>query len=78
MNNTERDGYAKNLTTGSDMGIIDKTAWRAQFLYTPTDNTDIRLVVDGSDSEANVLVGETLPPLVMEFLIHSFNDRPDY
>ena len=63
VSDIDRDGYAKNVTTGSDLGIVDKTAWRAQFLYTPTDSTDVRLVVDGSESEMNVLIGETLTPI---------------
>ncbi|MCT2532099.1 TonB-dependent receptor [SAR92 clade bacterium H231] len=63
VNNTDRDGYAKNLTTGSDLGTVDSTSWRAQFLYTATENTDIRFVIDGLDSQANFLSGETLPPV---------------
>ena len=45
MSNT-RDGYFKNLETGSDINDRDRQAVRGQLVFNPSDETKIRVIAD--------------------------------
>lgn len=45
-NSNTRDGYFKNLTTGSDINSRDRWAVRGQMVFTPSDETKVRLIAD--------------------------------
>ena len=49
----ERNGYAKNITTGQDLEDLSSQSFRAQLLFTPTDRVDVLLGVDYTDSSSN-------------------------
>ncbi len=42
----ERDGYANNVTTGSDVNNRDRQSVRGQLLLNPSDTTEIRIIAD--------------------------------
>ena len=45
-NSNTRDGYFKNLTTNSDINNRDRQAVRGQLVFTPSDETKIRVIAD--------------------------------
>jgi len=49
----DRDGYAKNVTTGQDLEDMDAINLRSQLLFTPSDRVDILLGVDYNDIDSN-------------------------
>ena len=65
--NESRDGFVTNIVNGEDMGSRDRTAIRAQLLYTPSESFDARLITSyarhrdgGQDSANGDLPGEAL------------------
>jgi len=52
INDVSRDGPAKNLFNGDDIGNLDSTSGRFQLLFTPNDQTSARLSVDAMESES--------------------------
>lgn len=70
---TQRDGLIKNINTGSHTNEINNLGYRAQLLYTPTDNVSITLAGDDSrqrpDGYAQVVAGvvETKRPAYRQF-----------
>ncbi len=60
-----RDGYFENLETGVDLNQRDRWAIRGQFLYEPSDNFSLRVIVDKDKIDeiccgvANVVAGPT-------------------
>lgn len=49
----DRDGYAKNVTTGQDLEDMDAINLRSQLLFTPSDTVDVLLGVDYNDIQSN-------------------------
>lgn len=47
---SERDGFTKNLVNGSE--IDDRSAWfgKTQFLWTPSENLEVRLIIAGESA----------------------------
>ncbi|MBT8114250.1 MAG: TonB-dependent receptor, partial [Arenicella sp.] len=45
-NTNTRDGYFKNLSTGSDINNRDRQAVRGQLVFTPSDETKVRIIAD--------------------------------
>lgn len=43
-----RDGYVKRLSDGKELGDDDSFSARASFLWTPTDELEVNLAIDGS------------------------------
>ena len=61
----ERDGYFKNLTTGTEFNELDRWNFRGQLLWTPSDRSEVRLIVDAENIDevccgvANIIDGPT-------------------
>jgi len=50
----DRDGYFENLANTSDeFNERDRTGFRGQLLYTPTENSEFRLILDKDDLDEN-------------------------
>lgn len=49
----ERDGYAKNITTGQDLEDLSSQSFRSQLRFTPGDRVDVLLGIDYTDSSSN-------------------------
>jgi outer membrane receptor protein involved in Fe transport len=45
-NSNTRDGYFRNLETNSDINSRDRQAVRGQLVYTPSDETKVRVIAD--------------------------------
>ncbi|MEM6484568.1 MAG: TonB-dependent receptor [Pseudomonadota bacterium] len=60
----QRDGYAENISGGSDIGERDRHAVRAELLFQPSDTQEWRLIVDHDDLDevccysANLVTGD--------------------
>lgn len=58
---TQRDGLLENVVTGKSVNDLNNQGIRGQLLFTPTENTDITLVIDYSkqrpDGYAQVIAG---------------------
>jgi outer membrane receptor protein involved in Fe transport len=52
----EKDGYVESLTTGVNHGALDNKVLRGDLLWTPTDNTSIRLIRQ-EDDQTNTTAG---------------------
>lgn len=52
----KRDGYARSVTTGDELGTIDQYMLRGQALYQPSDRLSLRLSADYSSHD------QTIPP----------------
>jgi len=67
VNGNKRDGYFKNLETGTDINERDRWGVRGQLLWLPSDNTTLRLIADYDEIDekccgvANLLAGPTTP-----------------
>ena len=65
----KRDGYFKNLTTGTEINDRDRWAVRGQMVYQPSEATEIRLLADYSKIEefccgtGNLFEGPTVAAL---------------
>jgi len=63
----QRDGFAKNVTTGQDLEEDDTTSLRGQLLFTPSDTVDVLLGFDYTDidssGENRFLTNFDIPPL---------------
>ena len=46
-----RDGYGKNIATGDDIDDADQQSIRAQLLWTPTENSSLRLAAEYHDED---------------------------
>lgn len=55
---TDRDGYVRNIVTGSDLNERDVLAYRAQGRVTPNDRIEIYASIDGLNSEGLILIGD--------------------
>ncbi len=60
VSKTDRDGYIKNITTGTDLSDRDVLAYRAQLRFSPTDQFEVNLAYDGLTSENTAILGEPL------------------
>lgn len=64
-----RDGYATNNVTGTELNDRDRQAFRGQLLFTPSDVTEIRFIVDYDTLDEvccavnNLVAGPTVPAL---------------
>jgi iron complex outermembrane receptor protein len=47
----QRDGYFKNLETGSDISELNRWGVRGQLLWLPTDNVTLRLIADAENMD---------------------------
>ncbi|MDN4501732.1 TonB-dependent receptor [Alteromonadaceae bacterium BrNp21-10] len=56
----DRDGYIKNLTTGSDLNERDALAYRGQFRSLISPQLELNLSVDGLNTERLSFLGEAL------------------
>ncbi len=61
----ERDGYFDNLTTGTEFNELNRWNFRGQVLWTPSEKTEVRLIVDAEEIDevccgvANLVDGPT-------------------
>lgn len=61
----ERDGYGDNITLGTDQNNRDRYAIRGELLFTPSENTDLRFILDYDELDeiccavANLVNGPT-------------------
>lgn len=61
----ERDGYADNITLGTDQNNRDRYALRGELLFTPSEKTDLRFIFDYDELDeiccavANLVNGPT-------------------
>ena len=60
VSKTDRDGFVDNLTTGNELEDKDVQAWRAQLRFTPSDQLEVNLALDGFEADSLVLAGEPL------------------
>ncbi|ALS97050.1 TonB-dependent receptor [Lacimicrobium alkaliphilum] len=49
---TKRDGFGENTYTGNDADTMDRYSLRGQLLFTPSDDLEILLSADASDSDS--------------------------
>ncbi|MEH6809550.1 MAG: TonB-dependent receptor plug domain-containing protein [Hyphomonas oceanitis] len=64
VSKTDRDGYIKNIITGSDLDSKDVLAYRAQLRYDPTDKFEVNFAYDGLQADNKILVGEPLTDML--------------
>ena len=61
----QRDGYYDNIELGTEQNEIDRWSFRGQLLWAPTDQLELRMIVDGENLEeiccgvANLVDGPT-------------------
>ena len=48
----EKDGYVESTTTGIKHGLLDNQVFRGDLLWTPTDNTSVRLIHTSDEQSA--------------------------
>ncbi len=71
VNGNSRDGYFKNLETGSKINERDRWGFRGQLLWLPSDNTTLRLIADYDEIDekccgvANLVAGPTTPAIFL-------------
>ena len=51
MNYRSRDGYVKNLNTGTDHNALDQLSLRAKLLFKPNENLDVSFTLDYNNAD---------------------------
>ncbi|MDZ7645228.1 MAG: TonB-dependent receptor [Woeseiaceae bacterium] len=61
---TDRDGYVRNIVTGSDLNERDVLAYRGQLRILATDRLEVNASFDGLNSEGKILIGDPVTDML--------------